>query len=160
MIEYYGENPAANQNPWSGLFKTIVVLRMGTGVLLLTRHGIAAVTGAYHFLWNEQEWDWARLFADNGVPYAHLTAPAVALVVAAVGLGWTLGFLTRFFAIVFLPVVITALIMLQRVGSVHVEAAWLYALITFTLLLFGSGAISLDKLFHIGGQLSSPSRRR
>ena len=45
MIEYYGENPTASQNPFSALFKTIAVLRIGTGVMLLTRHGISAVLG-------------------------------------------------------------------------------------------------------------------
>ncbi|MBL9134051.1 MAG: hypothetical protein JNG86_22755 [Verrucomicrobiaceae bacterium] len=50
--------------------------------------------------------------------------------------------------------------MLQRAASPLVESAWLYTFITFTLLLFGSGAISLDKLFHIGGQLAAPKSRR
>jgi uncharacterized membrane protein YphA (DoxX/SURF4 family) len=160
MIEYYGENPSASHNPWSALFKTIAVLRIGTGVMLLTRHGIAAILGAYHFLWSEQEWDWAKNFAEAGLPYPHLSAPAAALIVAAVGVSWTIGFLTRFFAVVFLPVIITAIIVLTRLGSPHIEAAWLYGFISFTLLLFGSGAISLDKLFHIGGRLSAPKKRR
>lgn len=160
MIEYYGENPAANQNPWSALFKTIAVLRIGTGIMLLSGHGIAAVLGAYHFLWQEKEWDWAKNFAEAGIPYAHLAAPAAAVVVSAVGLGWTLGFITRFFAVVFLPFITTVIIILQRAGSPHTEAAWLYGFITFTLLLFGSGAISLDKLFHIGERLTAPKKRR
>jgi uncharacterized membrane protein YphA (DoxX/SURF4 family) len=160
MIEYYGENPSASHNPWSALFKTIAVLRIGTGVMLLTRHGIAAILGAYHFLWSEQEWAWAKDFAEAGVPYAHLAAPAAALIVVAVGTSWTLGFLTRFFAVVFLPLIAAAIIVLTRLGSAHIEAAWLYAFIGFTLLLFGSGAISLDKLFHIGGGRSGPKKRR
>jgi hypothetical protein len=36
----------------------------------------------------------------------------------------------------------------------------LLGFISFTLLLFGSGAISLDKLFHIGERLSAPKKRR
>ena len=150
MIEYYGENPSANQSPWSALFKTIAILRIGTGIMLLSRHGIEAVFGAYDFLWNEKEWEWVTAFVDAGVPNAHLVAPAVALVVAAVGVSWTLGFVTRFFAIVFLPLIVAMLIILKGSGSAHVEAVWLYGLITVTLLLFGSGAISLDKLFNIG----------
>ncbi|MBK8091265.1 MAG: hypothetical protein IPK32_04540 [Verrucomicrobiaceae bacterium] len=160
MIEYYGENPAANQNPWSALFKTIAILRIGTGVMLLSHHGVRMVIAAYQFLWKEQPWELARHFTDAGVPWAHLTTPAAALLVAAVGLSWTVGFLTRFFAIVFLPFIITVILMLQKIGSLHVEAAWLYGFITVTLLLFGSGAVSLDKLFHIGGQLVHPRRGR
>jgi len=160
MIEYYGENPSANTNPWSALFKTIAILRIGTGLVLLTRHGIGLITDAYQFFWNEKPWELVKQFAEAGVPYAHLTTPLIAIVVAAVGLSWTIGFLTRFFAILFLPVIVTALIMLSQAGSAHVEAAWLYGFITVTLLLFGSGAISLDKLFHIGGQLAQPRKGR
>jgi uncharacterized membrane protein YphA (DoxX/SURF4 family) len=160
MIEYYGENPSASSNPWSALFKTIAILRIGTGVMLLTRHGITAIMGAYHFLLAEREWDWAKNFAEAGLPYPHLAAPAAALIVAAVGTSWSIGFLTRFFAVLFLPVIITAIVVLTRLGSPQIETAWLYAFISFTLLLFGSGAISIDKLFHIGGRLSNPRRRR
>lgn len=160
MIEYYGENPTASQNPFSALFKTIAVLRIGAGVMLLTRHGISALLGAYHFLWQEHTWDWAKSFAEAGITYAHLAAPATALIVASVGASWTLGFLTRFFSVVFLPVIITAIVILTRATSPHLEAAWLYAFISFTLMLFGSGAISIDKLFHLSERLAAPKKRR
>jgi len=160
MIEYTGSNPAANQNPWSGLFKTIAILRIGTGVLLMTRHAAAAVIAAYHFLWQEQEWAWVKTFADAGIPLPHLTAPAIALIVASVALSWIVGFLTRFFAFIFLPIIIWTLILLTRSGAEQAEAAWLYLLIAFTLLLFGSGAISIDKLFRLGEWLSRPKKRR
>lgn len=159
MIEYYGESSAASKNPLAGLFKTIAILRIGTGLLLLSRHGIAAVKGAYDFLWNEKEWDWVTTFVDAGIPTAHLVTPAVAVVVAAVGVSWTLGFITRFFSLVFLPVIVTVIITLQGAGSPHMETAWLYTLISVTLLLFGSGTVSLDKLFNIGQGLGSKARR-
>lgn len=160
MIEYYDENPSASQNPFSALFKTIAVLRIGTGVMLLTRHGISAVLGAYHFLWQEHPWDWPKSFAEAGIPYAHLAAPAAALIIASVGASWTLGFLTRFFSVLFMPVIITAIVVFTRSGSPHLEAAWLYAFISFTLILFGSGAISIDKLFHLGDRLLGQKKRR
>ena len=160
MIEYYGENPAANQSPWAALFKTIAILRIGTGVLLLTQYGITAVLSAYDFYLYENGWSWLKLFVDAGIPNAHLVAPAVAVVVAAVGVSWTLGFVTRFFAVVFLPLIVTTLVILHRAGSVYVETAWLYTLISVTLLLFGSGAISLDKLFNIGQRMGGSKSRR
>jgi hypothetical protein len=39
-----------------------------------------------------------------------------------------------------------------------VEAAWLYLIITVTLLLFGSGTVSVDQLFRLGQ--SGPKKRR
>jgi uncharacterized membrane protein YphA (DoxX/SURF4 family) len=160
MIEYTGGNPAAQDVSFGSFFKTIAILRIGAGVLLLVKHGIAAALGAYHFLWAEQEWDWAHLTAQAGLPYPHLITPLLALVVAAVGLSWTLGFLTRLFAVVFLPVVIGFLIFTQFSGGPYVEVAWLYLIITATLMLYGSGALSLDKLFHLGADFRSGRKRK
>ena len=160
MLDYVGGNPAANQNPWSGLFKSIVILRIGTGVLLLTRHAWLAAMGAYQFLWEEKSWDWVKAFSDAGLPYPQFTAPAAAIILSAVAVSFTLGFLTRLFAIVFMPVLALFLIYAQKEGSAQVETAWLYLLISFTLLLFGSGAISLDKLFHIGESWASRPKKK
>lgn len=150
MIEQIGGNPAAAQNPWASLLKSVAILRIGTGTLLLVRHGVGGVTGAYQFFWKEQPWPWVTVFHDAGVPYAHLVAPLTAVIVGAVGLFWVLGFLTRLFAVAFLPVVITALVIAQKGGFAMAETAWLYLFISITLLLFGSGAISIDQLFRFG----------
>jgi uncharacterized membrane protein YphA (DoxX/SURF4 family) len=158
MIEHIGGNPAAAQNPWASLFKTVAILRIGTGTLLLVRHGIGGVTGAYEFFWKEKPWAWVGMFHEAGLPYAHLVAPLTAVIVGAVGLFWVLGFLTRLFAAAFLPVVITVLVIAHKTGSVLTETAWLYLFISITLLLFGSGAISVDQLFRFGQ--AGPRKRR
>ncbi len=150
MLEYTGGSPAAAQSPWSSLFKTVAILRIGTGVLLMWRYGIDAATNAYQFFWNEQPWAWVPAFHEAGLPYAHLLAPFVAILIVGVSTSWVLGFLTRLFAVIFLPIVITTLVILQQAGSLRVEAAWLYLFITTTLLLFGSGAVSVDQLFQLG----------
>jgi hypothetical protein len=59
-----------------------------------------------------------------------------------------------------MPVVIGFLILAPMAGAIYIEAAWLYLLIAFTLLLFGSGAISLDKLFRLGESWSSRPRKK
>lgn len=156
MIDYLGGNPAANQNPYSSLFKTIAILRIGTGVLLLTQHGWVAALGAYEFLWQEKSWDWVKAFSDAGFPYPTLVAPAVAIMVAGVALSWCVGFLTRLFAVIFMPVVIGVLI---KGPAENVELAWLYLLVSFTLLLYGSGALSIDRLFRLG-ELWGQSRKK
>jgi|UniRef100_UPI0037830126 uncharacterized membrane protein YphA (DoxX/SURF4 family) len=158
MLEYTGGNPAAVQSPLSSLFKTVAIVRIGTGTLLMTRHGFSAALSAYQFFWKEQPWAWVTAFRDAGLPYPHLIAPFTALLVAGVALSWIIGFLTRLFSVIFLPVVITALVILQKAGSVQVEAAWLYLFITVTLLLYGSGAVSVDQLFRLG-QGGSKKRR-
>lgn len=150
MLEYTGGSPAAVQSPLSSLFKTVAIVRIGTGTLLMTRHGFSAALSAYQFFWKEQPWAWVTAFHDAGLPYPHLVAPLTALLVAGVALSWIIGFLTRLFSVLFLPVVITALVILQKAGSVQVEAAWLYLFITVTLLLYGSGAVSVDQLFRLG----------
>jgi len=157
MIEHIGGNPAANQNPWSSLFKTIVILRIGAGALLLTQHGWVAAHEAYTFLWEEKPWIWVKSFADVGLPYPTLLAPTVAIIVAAVAASWCVGFLTRLFAVLFLPVVIGVLL---KGGAEYTEVAWLYLMISVTLLLYGSGAVSIDGLFRLGERWGQPKKRR
>ncbi|MDI1314090.1 DoxX family protein [Prosthecobacter sp.] len=150
MLEYTGSGPAAAQSPLSSLLQTAAVLRIGTGLLLMTRYGISAVQNAYHFFFHETPWAWVPAFHEAGMPQAHLLAPIVAILIVGVALSWIIGFLTRLFAFVFLPVVITTLVVLHNAGSPRVEAAWLYLIITVTLLLFGSGTVSVDQLFRLG----------
>ncbi len=157
MIEHIGGNPAANQNPWGSLFKTIAILRIGAGVLLLTRHGWQAAQGAKTFLWDEQPWEWVKAFSDAGLPYPTLLAPTVAIIVASVAVSWCAGFLTRLFAVVFMPVIIGVIV---KAGPAYLEIGWLYLLIAFTLLLFGSGAVSIDKLFRLGESWGQPKKNK
>ncbi|MFO1481869.1 MAG: DoxX family protein [Verrucomicrobiaceae bacterium] len=152
MLEYTGGSPAADRNPWASLFQSVALLRIGAGLMLLTRHGFNSAVNAYHFLWHEKPWDWVPAFHEAGMPYPHLIAPLVALIVTAVAACWVLGFLTRLFAVIFTPVIVTVLVLAYKTGasSLQVEAAWLYLFITITLLLYGSGAVSIDQLFRLG----------
>ncbi|MES2597797.1 MAG: DoxX family protein [Verrucomicrobiota bacterium] len=160
MADYLGGNAASNQGSFGSLFKSIAILRIGTGALLLTQHAWLAAIGAYKFLWEEQSWEWVKAFGDAGLPYPQFTAPAAAIILTAVAISFTVGFLTRLFAIVFMPVLALFLVYAQKVGAAQVETAWLYLLISFTLLLFGSGAISIDKLFHIGESWASRPKKK
>lgn len=160
MLEFTGGNPAAAPAPLSSFFQTAAILRIGTGLLLMTRYGLSAAQDAYHFFWQEKSWDWVPAFHNAGMPYAHLLAPLVAVIVFGVSLSWIIGFLTRLFALLFLPVVITTLVVLQHAGSPKVEAAWLYLIITATLLLFGSGSVSVDQLFRLGQSGGGMKKRR
>lgn len=150
MLEYTGGSPAASQSTWSSLFQSVAILRIGAGGLLMVQHGFSDAVSAYHFFWKEEPWALVPAFHDAGLPFAHLLAPFVALVVLSVSACWIIGFLTRLFSVVFLPFVITAIVLMQKTGSPQVEAAWLYLFIAVTLLMFGSGAVSVDQLFRLG----------
>ncbi len=150
MIEHIGGSPKRNAPSLGSLFKSVLILRLGTGILLFTLHGWQPALDAYRFLWKEQAWDWVPAFDAAGLPMAHLLAPAAALVIAAVGLSWIVGFLTRFFAALFIPVCIAAFPVVRHVEPAAVESVYLYLLVAVTLLLFGSGAVSIDGLFRLG----------
>jgi len=159
MLDYSGGSSSAAQYSLSSIFKTIAIVRIGAGTLLMVKHGVGVVA-AYHFLWNEKPWGWVQACHNVGVPYAHLVAPAAAVIVAAVALSWILGFLTRLFSAAFLPLLIVTLFLLRKGGvesAASIEAAWLYLFITLTLILYGSGAVSVDQLFKLG---QSGSRKR
>lgn len=155
MIEHIGGNPAANQISVGSFLKTIVILRVGAGILLLKQHGWVAAQGAYDFLWKEQPWEWVKVFSDAGLPYPTLLAPTMAIVVAAVAVSWCVGFLTRLFAVVFMPVAIGVILL---AGPGYLEVGWLYLLISITLLLYGSGAVSIDSLFRLGESWRKPKK--
>jgi uncharacterized membrane protein YphA (DoxX/SURF4 family) len=100
------------------------------------------------------------LVKDAGLPLPHLLTPVLAVVVAAVALSWITGFLTRLFAFLFLPLIGAFVIFAGRAGSDAVETGGLYLLASLTLLLFGSGSISLDQLFRIGESWSAETRKK
>ncbi len=156
MLEQVGgSRPKSNPNPLGGLFKTSAVLRIGSGLVLMTRHAWNGLFSAYEFVWKEVPWEWVTRFAEVGVPVPHLAAPTIALLLFAVALAWITGFLTRLFALLLLVISALALAFAGDDHAGFAELCWLYLLISFTLLLFGSGSLSLDRLFRFGTERSS-----
>lgn len=142
------------------LFKSIAILRIGAGATLGWFHGWPGVKGAYQFLWKEEPWAWVKVLDDAHVPLPHLAAPAAALMIASVAICWALGFATRVFAAVFIPMVIAGIVIAHRLSSTEVETGALYLAIAFTLLLFGSGNVSLDFFFKLGARPKELPKRR
>jgi uncharacterized membrane protein YphA (DoxX/SURF4 family) len=160
MLESYGSKPRVDQNPLASLFKTASVLRIGAGLVLLTRHAWEASLKAYQFVWKELPWDWVPIFVEQGVPMAHLAAPTTAAILIVVSFSWITGFLTRFSAALMIALCATALGFASTDYGAFSELCWLYLLTAFTLTLFGSGAISLDQLFRIGSRWGKKSPNR
>ncbi len=157
MLLTSGSPSNKKQNPSDGesiehLFKTGFILRIGAGLALASFHAWRGALGGYEFLWHEKPWDWVTALTEAHAPYPHLLAPAAAAVIAAIALSWITGFLTRLFAFAAIPVGIGALVVAQRLDSAQVETCWLYIIIAVTLMLFGSGNLSLDGLFKLGGR--------
>lgn len=140
--------------------KSISILRIGTGAVLAWFHGWPGAVSAYRFLWKEQPWDWVGVLDKAHVPYPHLVAPAAAFVIAAVAISWLLGFVTRLFSAAFIPVAIGSMIVAHRLDSSQIETCALYLPIAVTLLIFGSGNVSLDFFFRLGQQLKEQPKRR
>lgn len=160
MLESYGPNPRQAPNPLGSLLKTSAILRIGAGIVLMTRHAWDAIFDSYHFIWKEVPWDWVTVFVSQSVPIPHLTAPFTAFCLFIVATAWIVGFLTRLFSVLMMFLCLAALGFASTEFAAFSELCWLYLLIAFTLTLFGSGAISVDKLFRIGSQRTkTPSNR-
>lgn len=142
------------------LFKSIAILRIGAGATLAWFHGWPGLKGAYHFLWKEEPWEWVKVLDEAHIPFPHLVAPALALLIASVALGWGLGFVTRIFAAIAIPLALAAIVIAHRLASPEVETGVLYLAVAFTLLLFGSGNVSLDFFFDLGARPKELPKRR
>lgn len=160
LLEQVGTRPKTAANPLGGLLKSSAVLRIGSGLVLMTRHAWDGLFDAYEFVWKEVPWPWVTGFAGVGVPVPHLLAPAAALLLFAIALAWIAGFLTRFFALLLFAMAALALAFAHDDHAAFAELCWLYLLIAFTLILFGSGSLSLDRLFRFGAERSKPKTPR
>ena len=148
--------PASAWQPW----RSLLLLRVGVGMLLLTEHAVEGARGAYHFLWNEKPWALVKAVHEAGLPYAALLSPLLALLMLSICLSLLLGFLTRLFAALLLALLAFLILRSPAALAGHSELLWLYALCALTLLQFGSGRFSLDALFHLGEAWANRPQRR
>ena len=133
----------------SGPFVGTIPLRIGAGALLLYLHAWTQTKLAYDALWNRKTWDIIDLVEKAGLPFPRILAIAAALITVAVAASWILGFLTRLFSVLFIPVTIGALMVCNRIQLTHgAEASILYFLVAVTLVVSGSGWLSLDALLR------------
>jgi uncharacterized membrane protein YphA (DoxX/SURF4 family) len=130
--------------------RTTAFLRIGTGLILALYYGVAAATGGYEFVWNGKPWEWVTLLADAGLPVPHLLAPTAGAITILTAVSWIIGFFTRLFSAMFLPVAIGAIVVVERMDlSAHEPFAYALLLISATLMLYGSGYVSADGLFTL-----------
>jgi uncharacterized membrane protein YphA (DoxX/SURF4 family) len=133
-------------------FRTVSLMRIGTGLVLFYYYGMEAAVRGWQYALKQVPWSFEANLERAAMPFPKVLAVVVALVVIGVSLSWILGFLTRLFAVLFLPIVLGAMLVAERLAlpSNHTEMGLLYLLITISLLVSGSGKISLDALFKLG----------
>ena len=156
LSSYDSGSKSSSDNPYP--FRTMVVLRAGAGLILFLQYSLEAGIRAWQYIWQHKPWTFIDALKDAGVPLHEVAGPATAFLVLAVSLAWFFGFFTRLFSALFLPVVLIALSLSSRLHTeAHSTAGWLFAIIAVSLVLNGSGAISVDGLFRFA---TKPRKQR
>lgn len=134
-------------------FQTIAVLRIGAGFVLFLGYGLEATLKAWHFIWSHAPFPLVTTLEQTWLPLPNVIAPVVSFIAMTVSMAWIVGFFTRLFAALFLPIPLFALMLASRTHATESDCvvAWLFVFISATLVLFGSGQLSIDGLFHLGG---------
>jgi uncharacterized membrane protein YphA (DoxX/SURF4 family) len=136
----------------------LTVLRIGAGLTLLYLHVWHQSQLAFQFVWNRKAWDAVEAVKKSGLPFATVLAVGAEAVALLVALSWILGFATRFFSLLFLPVMLGSLWVANKSGETNgAELCLLYFFISIALLVHGSGWFALDTVFQ--GRRSKPKRR-
>ncbi len=149
MFDYSNNDQRGGSSP-SGQWVGTIPLRIGSALVLLYLHTWQQAVSGWRFLWHQQPWDLPALITKASLPYHDPLAIITATIGISVTVSWLLGFLTRFFAFIFIPLVLGALLAANRLGEyTAAETAMLYLFISFTLLITGSGWFSADALFKI-----------
>jgi len=140
--------------------RTTAFLRIGTGLILLLYYGLGAATQGYDFVWNGKPWEWVKILADADFPVPHLLAPVAGGITAVTAVSWIIGFFTRLFSVLFVPVALGAIVVVERL-DVTAQEPFVYALflITCTLMLYGSGYVSADGLFKLADRPKKKKKR-
>ncbi|MDB6119396.1 MAG: DoxX protein [Verrucomicrobiaceae bacterium] len=159
MLTSYGRSPSAkNDTPGLKNLRTLAPLRVGAGLVLLFLYGLEAAVRAYEQVWKHVNWPLIATLGKAGVPYPDVLGPVAAGMALIVAGAWITGFLTRLFSFLFLPVITGAIIVVERLNAENqAGVCWLFLFITVTLIMYGSGLVSLDALFHLG---SRPKKKK
>ena len=145
MSSYFDHSSRDSGSDWVGT----IPLRIGAGVTLLYLHSWSEAALGWQHLVNQKPWPLISLLEKGALPYPHVLAYMAAAVAAITATCWIIGFLTRFFSLLFLPVAAAALLLANRLGEhLGAEAALLYLLIAITLVITGSEWFSVDALFQ------------
>ncbi len=139
-------------------FRTLAPLRLGAGLVLLLTYAIDGTGSAWQHIWQHKPWELITTLQTAGIIWPEILSCTAAFLALAVALSWVLGFFTRLFSALLMPVLLFALLFKSQLHiEAHSSTAWLLLFIAITLLLYGSGRFSVDAIFN---ELSRPKRNR
>jgi putative oxidoreductase len=121
----------------------LLLLRLGSGLLLITQHGWGKLASAYAYLAHGKEWKFIEGVGKLGFPAPEFFAICAAL---AEGIGSVLlivGLFTRYAAL-FIAITMGVAIYRHLTSDFRFELAALYFLIALALVLLPPGRFSLD----------------
>lgn len=157
MAGGYSDSSFRQQGSGTPLIGTIP-LRIASAAVLLYLHAWHHTQSGWQFLWHQQPWELPLLLAKAKFPYVNPLAIATVAISFAVTVSWLIGFLTRLFSLLFIPVLLGAILAANRLEEyAAAETAMLYVLIAITLVVTGSGWFSVDTVFEMN---RNPKRKR
>ncbi len=123
-------------------------LRIGAGITLLYIHAWNQAIFAWQYIRHQQTTDFIETIRSIGLPMPNITAVVIAIVTTLTAIGWIFGFYSRLLSLLFLPITLGALLVANRADQgFAAESALLYFFIALTILINGSGWLSLDAIF-------------
>ncbi len=123
----------------------LLVLRLVSGILMVTLHGWGKVLGIINFL-SGKEWKFVNVVSSIGFPVPGLFAILAGFTEFVSSLLIILGFFTRVNAVLLSSVMLVAVFYNLKFGYPY-ELSLLYLVVFLFLALTGGGKYSLDNYF-------------
>ena len=127
----------------------IFILRTGLASVMLLMHGIPLAIAAWRYIWKKQPWPLVESLTELQYPFPAIVSTSTAIILTIFPLSVFLGFLSRIASailVVFLVTVFVAASSLE--GFIAQESIFLYLIGFSTIIVTGSGFISLDTVFQ------------
>ena len=121
----------------------LLLLRVGTGLLLIANHGWSKLMSAYGYVALGKDWKFIEGVAKMGFPLPAFFAIAAAMVESIGSVLLILGLFTRYAAL-FIGITMGVAIYRHLTTDFRYELAAMYLLIAIALMLLPPGRFSLD----------------
>jgi uncharacterized membrane protein YphA (DoxX/SURF4 family) len=146
MVNYFSNNP---QGPNPLLHGGIFILRAGLAAIMFFMHGLPHAIAAWSYIWKKQPWELVETLTELQYPFPAILSSSTAIILTIFPLSIFLGFLSRISAAILVVFLVTILVAAGSLeGFITQESIFLYLIGYSTLIVTGSGQISLDTAFR------------
>ncbi len=121
----------------------LLLLRLGTGLLLIANHGWSKLVSAYGYVVQGKEWKFIEGVEKLGFPMPAFFAVAAALAEGIGSILLIIGLFTRYAAL-FIAITMGVAVYRHLTTDFRYELAAIYLLIAVALMLLPPGKFSLD----------------